>query len=187
MKKLMIMLGAVAMAACVQAASMNWSTDMVADPSGNLAMGEGYISMYLFTINAETYTALTSGVADGDISSKVWGAYKGSLASANATYVEDGSMMFTLSDSAASYGAGDTAYGVFVMTYDTGDGVSYYKGNVGSYTFEADVHGTVGAMDTTVFGSNGSTALGWTAVPEPTSGLLMLVGLAGLALRRRRA
>ena len=25
------------------------------------------------------------------------------------------------------------------------------------------------------------------AVPEPTSGLLMLVGLAGLALRRRRA
>ena len=27
----------------------------------------------------------------------------------------------------------------------------------------------------------------WVAVPEPTSGLLMLVGLAGLALRRRRA
>ena len=41
----------------------------------------------------------------------------------------------------------------------------------------------------------GNTNLKWTpaqfttytAVPEPTSGLLMLVGLAGLALRRRRA
>ena len=27
----------------------------------------------------------------------------------------------------------------------------------------------------------------WVAVPEPTSGLLMLLGMAGLALRRRRA
>ena len=27
----------------------------------------------------------------------------------------------------------------------------------------------------------------WTAVPEPTSGLLMLLGLAGLALKRKRA
>ena len=34
-----------------------------------------------------------------------------------------------------------------------------------------------------------SGVTGWTSasVPEPTSGLLMLVGLAGLALRRKRA
>ena len=30
-------------------------------------------------------------------------------------------------------------------------------------------------------------ASNWAAVPEPTSGLLMLIGIAGLALRRRRA
>ena len=39
------------------------------------------------------------------------------------------------------------------------------------------------ALDAT----KGYTGAGWYAVPEPTSGLLMLVGLAGLALRRRRA
>lgn len=37
---------------------------------------------------------------------------------------------------------------------------------------------------------NFSTAISnatWSAVPEPTSGLLMLIGMAGLALRRKRA
>lgn len=32
----------------------------------------------------------------------------------------------------------------------------------------------------------GSSGVGYTSVPEPTSGLLMLVGLGALALRRRR-
>ena len=31
------------------------------------------------------------------------------------------------------------------------------------------------------------TTQGYTAVPEPTSGLLLLLGMAGLALRRKRA
>ena len=35
--------------------------------------------------------------------------------------------------------------------------------------------------------TDGYTGGGWYAVPEPTSGLLMLLGMAGLALRRRRA
>lgn len=35
--------------------------------------------------------------------------------------------------------------------------------------------------------SDGYSAAGWYAVPEPTSGLLMLLGMAGLALRRKRA
>lgn len=36
---------------------------------------------------------------------------------------------------------------------------------------------------TLAFGNGGE----WTVAPEPTSGLLMLLGMAGLALRRRRA
>ena len=35
--------------------------------------------------------------------------------------------------------------------------------------------------------SGGYAGAGWYAVPEPTSGLLMLLGMAGLALKRKRA
>ena len=40
--------------------------------------------------------------------------------------------------------------------------------------------------DKTTFAGNDNKT-GWYAVPEPTSGLLLLLGVAGLALRRRRA
>ena len=53
----------------------------------------------------------------------------------------------------------------------------------------------IGRVDTgeAVFGSHTSmtaaaaSAATWTAVPEPTSGLLLVLGVAGLALRRKRA
>ena len=40
-----------------------------------------------------------------------------------------------------------------------------------------------GMIDTSVIGGQGTA---WTPVPEPTSGLLMLLGMAGLALKRKR-
>ena len=65
----------------------------------------------------------------------------------------------------------------------------------GKYTAEitgtATIKSIIGMGETTyiqnmVF-SNALTAADWSAVPEPTSGLLMLLGVAGLALRRKRA
>ena len=49
-------------------------------------------------------------------------------------------------------------------------------------TSAADVIGAF-TFNAASFANSGTIA----SVPEPTSGLLMLVGLAGLALRRRRA
>ena len=83
-------------------------------------------------------------------------------------------------------GGGDGYYAVLVLN-DAGDMASYYAVDA--------INGTTGAssptdrtVNMTWSGSEYLTLGGYTvAVPEPTSGLLMLVGLAGLALRRRRA
>ena len=56
-------------------------------------------------------------------------------------------------------------------------------GNVFTSTTKAGVLAQANSTPNLAFGTGGS----WEAVPEPTSGLLMLLGVAGLALRRRRA
>jgi len=67
-----------------------------------------------------------------------------------------------------------SAIGVFF--YDDGKNVAYdVMANTMDNTFLFDDY------------NNSSPNTGWVAVPEPTSGLLLLLGVAGLALKRKRA
>lgn len=190
MKKLMIALVATASAVVANAASIQWGTSAdLSNPDGSPADGSGYVTMYLFSIDAATYGTLTAGGESG-VSAKVWDTYGSSLASATDSYVDDGMGQIMIADP-NSYGVGDTAYAATLLVYDEGLGATHYIGNAATYTFAADIDDVVSDLDIYIGGSTGSmsTAAGWTAtaVPEPTSGLLMLLGMAGLALRRRRA
>ena len=53
--------------------------------------------------------------------------------------------------------------------------------------FESSASGGRLAFDLDPIVTGGGTAGAWTSVPEPTSGLLLLLGVAGLALKRKRA
>ena len=192
MKKLMIAACAVAFAAVANAATASWGTDetgALLDPSGyDMAWdGSGYFTMYLWSIDQATYNGYMAKGLDG-ISAAVWADYKDNLASAMTSASDTGSGQVFVDDS-TTYGAGNTAYAAIVMTYDEGDGITHYKGNIGSWNFEADVDQMSANMDNFVLGDTNGTELAWSAVavPEPTSGLLLLLGVAGLALRRCRA
>ena len=95
------------------------------------------------------------------------------------------------SDVAVDLPATSTDYSMVLIYTDATDADKIW------YQFSSATATASGSDDNTVpaiaaaFATSAFSASGWTsataAVPEPTSGILMLLGMAGLALRRRRA
>ena len=180
MKKLMFMLGAVVMAASVQAAAVSWTCTNVKDSDGNKISGVAYF-INAATLSQDAFKALSGADAFNTALSGMYswtpgtaGKYSSASDVANAT--------LGLADA-------HEGYSVYLAVFDTTtitDSSNYYLTGLQSLD---TLSGTYTAS--VAFGnqSTASQAAGaWTSVnvPEPTSGLLMLVGLAGLALRRRR-
>lgn len=182
----MIVLAVAAAAVCANAASVVWNSGTVLDPNGDTANKS--VTAYLWVIDATTY-ATYSGITDGAaMSTKVYEAYGSSTATAYASGTTNKKGVINLTDDSKSYSEGNTAYAVILYTYGSGDEMKF-MGNAGAVTLESALDAESGYMSENLLGSATAAATAWSsaAVPEPTSGLLMLLGVAGLALRRRRA
>ena len=69
-------------------------------------------------------------------------------------------------------------------SYDADKAVTWTAAtDVSGSFYEPPASGTAFTLNAASFANSGTIA----DVPEPTSGLLMLIGMAGLALRRKRA
>ena len=182
MKKLMMLAGAMVASLNVSAAAVNWGSGTITLQGGTQA-GKGDVNAYLFELTKADYDKLTAD--------KVYETYKDSLGTADATKSSTAKGVANLTGKTTTYGQGDTAYAAIL--YVSKDG-SYAIGNLASYTFDSAMDGDVANLASSLGGNpaNGPVSWGSTTgggsggVPEPTSGLLLLVGGAMLALRRKQ-
>ncbi len=174
MKKIMIALAVVAMATVVNAAACAWT-------------GMGIVKVDA----ADVATSYTMYLLDASVTDA--STMAGYLASGDTSYLSAATVTTTTGLAAGQAVRWASTFG----DYTAGNSYTYYTVIFNNDVADAD-HYMITAEKTATVPASGNLAMTFgtqasntwntmAAVPEPTSGLLMLVGLAGLALRRRRA
>ena len=157
MKKLLILAAVLAAGVAANAASFKWTSGNMYASNGT-DKWSGSVSLYGYLASADASTAVL-------------------VDTATTTTGTISNKAFEWADAVA-----DSAYNFYYVIEDSGKVfTSAAKENI---IAQASAAASIGFGNQTSATQNASN---WTAVPEPTSGLLVLLGMAGLALKRKRA
>jgi hypothetical protein len=207
MKKLMIAMAAIVVGLAANAGSVRWNAYSISSSAGNALSGANQYIAYLF-ISADSSDTV-KGVSMDTVLAQIALGEKGNIAdlafdSAKNTYVEKtGLANFSGANTKTSFIGSATALvnvSAFAVILDSDSLATAKNYMLAKSTSTASTVSADGLTITQGFGSSGDKTYGWglqtnnswtaiggSSVPEPTSGMLLMFGLATLALRRRRA
>ncbi len=171
MKRLIVVLGAIAIVFGAQAASVDWKVPATSATTG--------YSVYLLTELASSYES-AAALASAAVAS-------GTIAKNGRDYLAMG----TAASDAITTTSMKNAYWVIVAPGDNVTSYNYVKTDMSAMVYDPDnqesAPGTFNSVSAADMLAGTSANFQTQTVPEPTSGLLIVLGMAGLALRRRRA
>ena len=177
MKKILAVVAVVMIAAASHAAAVGWSI------MGATNYKNGAYDIFVIGQNGVTGVDQISALVAAGTAVSSYAFYEGTVTSAGMA-----TQTVTSSGKSITYsGDGTDTYSAFAVLWTE-------DGKEASYTATASISMTNDSTSKTfAFGNQSSNlsankfTVSSEAVPEPTSGLLMLLGMAGLALRRKRA
>lgn len=157
MKKLLVLAAVIVAGVAANAASFKWTAANIYGSDGTTKWA-GDVSLYAYAASADVSSATLVDTF--------------SISTA-------GSVSSTFSNDSLT---GGNYYNFYFVIEDNGKAfTSTTKENVQALATQTS-NITFGNMQTAT-----KNASNWQSVPEPTSGLLLLLGMAGLALKRKRA
>ena len=182
MKKLIIAFCTVAFAVVANAAAVEWSiAGKTFAPSSDDPATNGRAKNYLvYAFSASDSSTVLAALTAGNISAAV------DLAVSSARTGSSGAASGSIS------GVTTATYDMFLVAFDTYSSATATIDTAKNYIVSATLTATSyepPATGTTLEYTSANFGGSWApiAVPEPTSALLMLLGMAGLALKRKRA
>ncbi len=192
MKKLLLMVAAVAVAASLHAASASWQVTNI------YKVGSTSTSTTADRVAADTYYGYLITITESVTVAKVTDELSKAGSTAGVVSYLEGIKTASSATTAAgkiqkdvTLSLADGSYNMFTVILDSTNGdpstaTNYLIGDTVATTVTSVGNSMIGTFNAKTMTQ---TASNWTAasVPEPTSGLLLLLGVASLALKRKQA